>query len=209
MESRFLPCGSRLKTWLAVACCVAGLGLCGSARLQAEIPDSVRQAEQQRVETIARVSPSVVAIFPPDGRGGGSGVLISPNGLTLTNFHVVQGAGPFLKCGLNDGQIYDAVLIGIDPTGDVAIIQLLGREDFPYAPLGDSDTVQAGDWAFAMGNPFLLAEDFAPTLTYGMVSGVQRYQYPAGSFMEYTDCIKVDKSIKPGNYGGPLFNERG
>ncbi len=174
-----------------------------------ELPESVQAAELARVEVIEQVSSSVVAIFPPTGEGGGSGVLISPSGLTLTNFHVVQGAGPFLKCGLNDGVVYDAVLIGIDPTGDVAIIQLLGRDDFPYAPLGDSDTVRAGDWAFAMGNPFLLAEDFTPTLTYGMVSGVRRYQYPAGTFLEYTDCIQVDTSINPGNSGGPLFNTRG
>ncbi|WP_013630978.1 S1C family serine protease [Rubinisphaera brasiliensis] len=189
------------------------LALCGLAScpglLQAELSPEVQQAEQKRVDTIARASQSVVAIFPPDGKGGGSGVLISSDGLTLTNFHVVQGAGPFLKCGLNDGKIYDAVLIGIDPTGDVAMIQLLGRDDFPAAPLGDSNTVEAGDWAFAMGNPFLLAEDFTPTLTYGMVSGVHRYQYPAGSILEYTDCIQVDTSINPGNSGGPLFNTDG
>ncbi len=176
---------------------------------QDTLPASVKIAQQQRVETIARVSPSVVAIFPPSGKGGGSGVLISSEGLALTNFHVVRGAGPFLKCGLNDGNIYDAVLIGIDPTGDVAIIKLLGRDDFPAAVLGDSDKVQAGDWAFAMGNPFLLAADFTPTLTFGMVSGVRRYQYPAGSFLEYTDCLQVDTSINPGNSGGPLFNSDG
>ena len=178
-------------------------------RAQDELPASVGIAQQQRVETIARVSPSVVAIFPPSGKGGGSGVLISSEGLALTNFHVVRGAGPFLKCGLNDGNIYDAVLIGIDPTGDVAMIKLLGRDDFPAAVLGDSDKVQAGDWAFAMGNPFLLAADFTPTLTFGMVSGVRRYQYPAGSFLEYTDCLQVDTSINPGNSGGPLFNSDG
>ncbi len=179
--------------------------------LQAQdaLPKSVLNDQLQRVETIARVSSSVVAIFPPSGKGGGSGVLISPEGLALTNFHVVKGAGPFLKCGLNDGNIYDAVLIGIDPTGDVAIIKLLGRDDFPAAALGNSDKVRAGDWAFAMGNPFLLAADFTPTLTFGMVSGVKRYQYPAGSFLEYTDCIQVDTSINPGNSGGPLFNVAG
>ncbi len=176
---------------------------------QDALPKSVLNAQQERVETIAKVSSSVVAIFPPSGKGGGSGVLISSEGLALTNFHVVRGAGPFLKCGLNDGNIYDAVLIGIDPTGDVAIIKLLGRDDFPAASLGDSDKVRAGDWAFAMGNPFLLAADFTPTLTFGMVSGVKRYQYPAGSFLEYTDCIQVDTSINPGNSGGPLFNIAG
>jgi S1-C subfamily serine protease len=114
-----------------------------------------------------------------------------------------------MKCGLNDGNLYDAVIVGIDPTGDVALIKLLGRDDFPAATLGDSDRVKVGDWVYAMGNPFLLANDFQPTVTYGIVSGTHRYQYPAGTFLEYTDCLQVDASINPGNSGGPLFNERG
>lgn len=173
------------------------------------IPHIVLDAEQQRIETVEKVAETVVAIFAPKGQGGGSGVLISSDGIAVTNFHVVQGLGGFMKCGLNDGKVYDAVLVGIDPTGDVALIQLLGREDFPFAEIGDSDTVQMGDWTFAMGNPFLLADDFQPTVTYGMVSGTHRYQYPAGTFLEYTDCIQVDTSINPGNSGGPLFNSNG
>lgn len=173
------------------------------------VPEDVLAAEEQRIETVDRVASSVVAIFAPKGQGGGSGVLISADGFTVTNFHVVQGLGGFMKCGLNDGRVYDAVLVGIDPTGDVAVIQLLGRDDFPFAEIGDSDTVRMGDWTFAMGNPFLLADDFQPTVTYGMVSGTHRYQYPAGTFLEYTDCIQVDTSINPGNSGGPLFSADG
>src|SRR4029078_2669630 len=60
-----------------------------------------------------------------------------------------------------------------------------------------------------MGNPFLLATDFTPTVTYGLVSGVHRYQYPSGTLLEYTDCIQVDTSTNPGNYSGPLFNMQG
>ncbi|MGH9174596.1 MAG: S1C family serine protease, partial [Vicinamibacterales bacterium] len=131
-------------------------------------------------------------------------------GYALTNWHVTSGAnGPVMKCGLPDGVLYDAVLVGLDRVGDVALIKLLGREDFPHATLGDSDTVQVGDWAYAMGNPFLLATDFQPTVTYGIVSGVHRYQYPAGTFLEYADCIQTDSSINPGNSGGPLFNAAG
>lgn len=169
----------------------------------------VLAAQQQRINVIKAVSPSVVAIFGAEGAGGGSGVLVTPDGYALTNFHVVSGAGNFMKCGLNDGKLYDAVIVSIDPTGDVALIKLLGRSDFPVAKLGNSDKVQVGDWAYAMGNPFLLATDFQPTITYGIVSGVHRYQYPAGTFLEYTDCIQVDSSINPGNSGGPLFNDRG
>ncbi|MCB9952497.1 MAG: trypsin-like peptidase domain-containing protein [Planctomycetaceae bacterium] len=174
-----------------------------------DIPQAVLEAQERRIETIAKVAPTVVAIFAPGGQGGGSGVLISPDGFCVTNFHVVEGMQGFMKCGLNDGNIYDAVICGIDPTGDLAVIQLLGRTDFPTASIGNSDDVQIGDWTFAMGNPFLLAEDLQPTVTYGMVSGTHRYQYPAGTFLEYTDCIQVDTSINPGNSGGPLFNEQG
>lgn len=169
----------------------------------------VVQAEQRRIDVLQSISPAVVAIFGQDGNGGGSGVLISADGYALSNFHVTSGAGNFMKCGLNDGVLYDAVIVGIDPTGDVALIKLLGRDDFPHATIGNSDSVRVGDWAYAIGNPFLLATDYQPTVTYGIVSGVHRYQYPAGTYLEYADCIQVDSSINPGNSGGPLFNERG
>lgn len=170
---------------------------------------SVLAAEQQRIDVMQRVAKTVVAVFGAGGAGGGSGVLISNDGYALTNFHVVQGSGAFMKCGLNDGVLYDSVIVGIDPTGDVALIKLLGRDDFPTATLGDSDKLRLGDPVFAMGNPFLLATDFHPTVTAGIVSGVHRYQYPAGTLLEYTDCIQTDASINPGNSGGPLVNSAG
>ena len=191
--------------WIAMALLVSALAPAATAA-----EPTVAEAQQRRVEVVKQVAPSVVAIFGQNSDGGGSGVLVSRDGFALSNFHVTSGSGNFMKCGLNDGVLYDAVIVGIDPTGDVALIKLLGRDDFPVAKLGDSDTVQVGDWAYAMGNPFLLATDFQPTVTYGIVSGVHRYQYPAGSsFLEYTDCIQVDSSINPGNSGGPLFNDLG
>lgn len=180
--------------------------------LAASVPAAdqiVREAELKRVEIIHQIAPTVVAVFAKGGAGGGSGVLISKDGFALTNFHVVSGLGPFMKCGLNDGVLYDAVQVGIDPTGDVALIKLLGRDDFPMATLGDSDKLEIGDWTYVMGNPFLLATDFQPTVTYGIISGTHRYQPPAGTWLEYTDCIQVDTSINPGNSGGPLFNSAG
>ena len=170
---------------------------------------AVADAETARVELVARVSQSVVAVFGPTGGGGGSGVVISPDGFALSNYHVTSACGTFMKCGLPNGELYDAVIVGIDPTGDVALLKLVGRDDFPTATLGDSDALEVGDWVFAMGNPFLLATDFTPTVTYGIVSGTHRYQYPAGTFLEYTDCIQIDASINPGNSGGPLFNSAG
>jgi serine protease Do len=174
--------------------------------------DPVLEAEAQRVAVVAKIRPAVVAVFANGGQGGGSGVLIDADGFALTNFHVVQGVGPTMKCGLADGILYDAVLVGLDRVGDVALIKLLPKEKdkpFPFVPLGDSDKVKAGDWSIAMGNPFLVATDFTPTVTFGMVSGVHRYQYPEGTLLEYTDCIQIDTSINPGNSGGPLFNTAG
>lgn len=191
-----------------IICTLLILGL-PARNYAASVDPAVIAAQKQRIDVIKAVSPSVVAIFGGSGQGGGSGVLVTSDGYALTNFHVVSEAGSFMKCGLNNGKLYDAVIVSIDPTGDVALIKLLGRSDFPVAKLGNSDTVKVGDWAYAMGNPFLLATDFQPTITYGIVSGVHRYQYPAGTFLEYTDCIQVDSSINPGNSGGPLFNDRG
>ena len=175
----------------------------------AEPPPAVLEAQQQRVETIQRATKTAVCIFAKEGTGGGSGVVVSADGYALTNFHVVQPAGSYMKCSMADGKLYDAVVVGIDPVGDVGLIKLLGREDFPVAPLADSDRVQPGDWCFAVGNPFLLATDFQPTVTLGIVSGVHRYQYPSGTLIEYADCIQTDASINPGNSGGPLFNDKG
>jgi len=197
---------------IVFVCAMVGLlvGWAGWASVVwAEVHPAVLQAEAERIAAIQKAKPSVVAVFPPQGPGGGSGVLISRDGYALTNFHVVRPCGNWMKCGLPDGKVYDAVVVGLDPTGDVGLIKLLGRDDFPAAEIGDSDQVQMGDWVFAMGNPFMLANDFQPTVTYGIVSGVQRYQPPAGTILEYTDCIQTDASINPGNSGGPLFDAKG
>lgn len=208
-----LPTKRNMLRWampalLAAVCSVAGLWspvpVCA-----ADVPDAVLQAEQHRIAAIDKAMKTAVMVFARGGRGGGSGVVITPDGYALTNFHVAKPAGQYMKCGMADGELYEAVLVSIDPTGDVALIKLLGRDDFPHAKLADSDQVRVGDWCFAVGNPFLLASDFQPTVTYGLVSGVHRYQYPAGTLLEYADCIQTDASINPGNSGGPLFNADG
>ena len=182
------------------------LGRAAAADVQ---PDpAVVAAEARRVEVIRQATATAVSIFAGDA-GGGSGVLVSPDGYALTNFHVVQPAGPAVRCGLADGRLYDAVLVGLDPTGDVALVKLLGRDDFPHAELADSDEVAVGDPCFAIGNPFLLATDLQPSVSVGIVSGVHRYQFPAGTILEYTDCLQVDAAINPGNSGGGLFDAAG
>jgi S1-C subfamily serine protease len=188
------------------------IAVCLSATrdITASEPDpAVLAAEAERVATIEKISRPTLAIFDSNGQGGGSGVIISPDGYALTNFHVTAPTGPAMKCGLSDGRLVDAVLVGLDPGGDVALIKLLGEGEFPAAELGDSDTARVGDWAYVAGNPFLLADDFTPTITYGIISGVHRYQYPAGTLLEYADCLQTDASINPGNSGGPLFDSGG
>jgi S1-C subfamily serine protease len=175
----------------------------------AQVDPEVLQAEAARVTVVEQASQAAVAIFANAGQGGGSGVVISPDGYALSNFHVTNEAGTAMECGMADGKLYDAVIVGIDPTGDVALIKLLGRDDFPYAEMADSDAVQVGDWCFTIGNPFLLATDFHPSVAYGVISGVHRYQYPAGTILEYSDCLQADAAINPGNSGGPMFDAAG
>jgi serine protease Do len=172
----------------------------------------VRAAEQQRIETIQRASRSVVCILTPDRSNGGSGVIVTADGYGITNFHVVasmlqtrRGLG-----GLADGKLYPLEVLGIDPTGDLAMFRLTGRDRFDAAPLGDSDALRVGDAVIAMGNPFMLAEDFTASATFGIISGLNRYQHGADArSLVYTDCIQIDASINPGNSGGPLFDMEG
>jgi S1-C subfamily serine protease len=173
-----------------------------------EVDPAVLEAQQARIDAIRRATPAAVSIFAGES-GGGSGVLLTRDGYAATNFHVVQSAGPAVTCGLADGRLYDAVLVGIDPTGDLAVVRLLGRDDFPVAVPADSDRVQVGDECFAIGNPFLLGTDLQPSVSAGIVSGVHRYQFPAGTILEYTDCLQVDAAINPGNSGGGLFDAAG
>ncbi len=123
---------------------------------------SIGGPASERIKAISKAVPTAVLVFEPGGNGGGSGVLISPDGYALTNFHVTSPAGSFMRCGLADGKIYDAVIVGVDPVGDLAMIRLLGDQPFPYSKLADSDQVRLGDPCFAAGNPFLLATNLEP-----------------------------------------------
>jgi S1-C subfamily serine protease len=115
-----------------------------------DVPAAVLKAEQARIEVIKKARATVVAVFGPSGAsGGGSGVVISPDGFALTNFHVANPSGVHMKCGMVDGRLYDAVIVSVDPTGDVALIKLFPPKDdkdftFPTAPLGDSDALRVG-----------------------------------------------------------------
>ncbi len=219
---RVLPAVLLAGLWIAASTSAApvdGEGSPTEARASTESSNTgalitaAERAEAARIAMIDRVAPAVVCIFDEQERGGGSGVIIDPRGYGLTNYHVIAGMLESRRGlgGLNDGQRYPLKVLGIDPGGDVAMFRLSGKEAFPHVPLGDSDAVHVGDPVVAMGNPFLLSEDYTPTVTLGIVSGVNRYQYGAGAgdTLLYSDCIQVDAAINPGNSGGPLFNAAG
>jgi len=164
-----------------------------------EVDQRLLDAQERRISAIAKATRSTISVLAPQSQGGGSGVIISSDGYALTNYHVVDSNGAFMNCSLPDGNLYKAVIVGIDPTGDVSLIRLLGRDDFPAASIIDSDTVKPGDACFAIGNPFLLATNFQPSVSWGIVSGTHRYQYPSGTLLEYADCIQTDAAINPGS----------
>jgi serine protease Do len=133
-------------------------------------------------------------------RSLGSGFIISKDGYVLTNNHVVDGADE-IKVKLDDGREFKCELKGADAKLDIALIKIMAKGDFPEAKLGDSDTIEVGEWVMAIGNPFGLAE----TVTAGIISAKGRV---IGSG-PYDDYIQTDASINPGNSGGPLFNSNG
>jgi len=134
-------------------------------------------------------------------QGAGSGFIIDPKGLVLTNNHVVEGAVA-IHVRLDDGRDFDAKVVGRDPLTDVAVIRLTGKVDnLPAVRLGDSDAIRVGDWVVAIGNPFGLAS----TVSAGIISAKSRV-IQAGP---YDDFLQTDAAINPGNSGGPLFNLKG
>lgn len=161
-------------------------------------------------EIASQVAPSVVAIqvVRGGGEGEGSGVIIDGDGRIVTNNHVVAGAiDDTVQVTLSDGRIYDATIIGLDPSTDLAVVQLVDPPtDLQPASFADSDDVLVGNPVMAVGNPLGLAN----TVTTGIVSAVSR---PVSTMDEssyvVTNAIQIDAAVNPGNSGGPLFNASG
>ena len=130
-------------------------------------------------------------------RSGGSGVIVDKEGYILTNNHVVEGADK-VKVRLNDGREFIAIIKGQDPRTDLAVLHIKAK-DLPVARLGDSDKLEVGEWAIAIGSPFGLEH----TVTVGVISAKGRSGLGTGT---YEDFIQTDASINPGNSGGPLIN---
>ncbi|HUL31772.1 MAG TPA: Do family serine endopeptidase [Thermodesulfobacteriota bacterium] len=132
--------------------------------------------------------------------GEGSGVIVDAKGYILTNYHVVAGAEK-LSVHLFDGRELKGTVRGTDPRTDLAVVHV-ETADLPAAALGDSDKIQVGEWAIAIGSPFGLEE----TVTVGVISAKGRSGFGTGN---YEDFIQTDASINPGNSGGPLVNIEG
>ena len=136
-------------------------------------------------------------------RGQGSGFIIDRSGIILTNSHVVNGADK-VTVTLKDGRIFEGKVRGADAVTDLAVVKIDGSS-LPVAALGNSDQIQVGDWAIAVGNPLGLDN----TVTLGIISTLKRSSAQVGIPDKRLDFIQTDAAINPGNSGGPLVNDQG
>jgi len=199
----------------------------GAAEAQSAIDLSRRTA---LVAAADRASPAVVSInvtsrqraarrspwdffFVPEGarvvQGHGTGFVIRPNGIIVTNQHVVSSAERVVVT-LPDGSDLPATVLGEDPLTDIAVLQI-NRENLPRVALGRSTDLMIGEWVVALGNPYAyLLGNAEPTVTVGVVSATGRNILPGGDQTGlYLDMIQTDAAINPGNSGGPLTNALG
>jgi S1-C subfamily serine protease len=167
-------------------------------------------AYSQTVSSVVdSIGPAVVRVDTREsgrgtGRGGvGSGVVISPDGLVLTNAHVVNGVKE-IRLSDTEGRATESRLLGIDPDTDLALLRADAARSLAFAPLGDSKTLRRGQIAIAIGNPL----GFESTVTAGVISALGRsLRSTSGRMIE--DVIQTDAALNPGNSGGPLVSSRG
>lgn len=182
----------RIAARLTACLAAAAIG-CSAMNAVASVPTA------DLIELCVKVRPAFVFVE------GGSGVVIRPDGLVLTNHHVIAGKRSF-TVRLGDGRSFRARLLGSDPYGDLAALklELEAGQTVPHLELGDSDALRVGDETLAVGNPFGLGViDQSPTFTAGIVSALHHTQ------RTYTECIVTDTEVNPGNSGGPLIDMAG
>jgi serine protease Do len=179
------------------------------------MPIPLTQLEEAVTGVVDRVGPSVVTIstvqtvrdqywrpFPVEGVG--SGVIVSKDGLIVTNHHVIRNART-ARVELPDGRSYEATYVGGDPDSDLAILRV-PAQNLPYAELGDSDALKVGQLAIAIGSPFGNMLE-GPSVTVGVVSALRRTLQGPGAPIE--GLVQTDAPINPGNSGGALLDSSG
>ena len=193
----------RQRISIAVALAIGatvGVGIGAAARgtVAPAFAQSRSEPEEQNLIAVARaITPTVVSVSRAGGSG--SGVIIRRDGVVLTNAHVVGNART-VQIGLADGRRVTGQVAGRDPSLDIAVVRV-PIQDAPAAPLGDSDRLQVGQSAIAIGNPLGLER----TVTSGIVSAVNR----TAPGLELEGLVQTDAAINPGNSGGPLLDSRG
>lgn len=202
-----------------------------SAQATAQVPQDQAQISLSFAPVVKRAAPAVVNIYTTkmvatrrspfagdpffdqffQGLGErrqrpqnalGSGVIVSPDGLVISNNHVTEGADE-IRVVLNDRREYAARVLLADAEADLAVLQLEGAADLPALPLGDSDALQVGDLVLAIGNPFGVGQ----TVSSGIVSGLARSALQVGNGKGY--FVQTDAPINPGNSGGALVDMSG
>jgi Do/DeqQ family serine protease len=140
---------------------------------------------------------------PQPVQGVGSGVILSTDGYIVTNNHVIARAEQ-IHVTLNDKRTFTAKLVGADPSTDIAVIKIEGK-DFPFVTMGNSDELRVGEWVLAVGNPLNLTS----TVTAGIVSAKARNINILSDNFKIESFIQTDAAVNPGNSGGALVNTRG
>lgn len=184
-----------LALGIGIGCGQALFGSAEPNQVSAQVAD-LTQEERTTISVTQRATPAVVGI---QTRGGsGSGVIVRADGVVITNAHVVGSAREVLV-STADGAEYRGSVLGLDREIDIAVVQI-PADRLPVAPMADSDRIEVGQSAIAIGNPY----GFERTVTRGIVSGLNR---GLGAGLDV--LIQTDAAINPGNSGGPLLNSGG
>lgn len=174
----------------------------GAAQLDAT-PNLLANRYQQLSPGVVNIN--VLSSGPEGGQGAGSGFILDTEGHIVTNNHVVEGAG-FVSVVFYNNVEAQAEIVGTDDDSDLALLRVAALPDDVYPlPLADSDLVQVGDWAIAIGNPFALGS----SMTLGIISAVGRVIPSGVAGFSIPQAIQTDAAINPGNSGGPLLNLAG
>jgi Do/DeqQ family serine protease len=222
---------SLLRLCFAILLMSAAVARADEATDQRAVPQSPAEVHLSFAPIVAKVRPSVVNVYAsrvdtmprnplfddpffrhffgdPDQGGNkrvsqslGSGVIVDPSGLVVTNHHVIAGMTD-VKVALTDKREYEATIALDDPRTDLAVLKIKGDAALPALPLGDSDAIEVGDFVIAIGNPFGVGQ----SVTQGIVSALARTQVGVN---DYGFFIQTDAAINPGNSGGALVDTWG